>query len=230
MPPMRGILRSVITMEGTQCAAFSRPSTPSRAVSARYPQEETNSARPVRSFSSSSTISTFSWLIPMVVPASSRSCFLAASSAARLQPYAASFLRGKVWRPGPRAAYGQSNARIKIPTRSCQFETGIPPRRKLQPRLTEEAILENRSFSLRLQCVRITRFPAEVFQAVDHALSFGAACVPKRVQARAQIIGGWNVSLYLLDQEPRRRGPVRGSCGVTHLDSCARTKRLESEI
>ena len=35
----------------------------SLAVSAVYPQDETSSARPVRSFSSSSTISTFSWLM-----------------------------------------------------------------------------------------------------------------------------------------------------------------------
>src|SRR6202167_1882471 len=94
MPPMRGILRSVITIEGTHCAAFSRPSTPSRAVSARYPQEKINSARTVRSFSSSSTINTFSWLIPWVLSASSVSCL--AAPAAKLQPYAASFVWGKV--------------------------------------------------------------------------------------------------------------------------------------
>src|SRR5581483_10021863 len=62
-PLMRGILRSVTTMEGDQAVTFSNPSAPSRAVSARYPQAEMSSARPVRSFSSSSTISTFSWLI-----------------------------------------------------------------------------------------------------------------------------------------------------------------------
>src|ERR1039458_9243778 len=74
---MRGILRSVTTIDGVHCAAFSRPSSPSRAVSARYPHEETNSAKPVRSFSSSSTISTLSWLIPVVLAASSMGCFCA---------------------------------------------------------------------------------------------------------------------------------------------------------
>ena len=34
-PPMRGILRSVITIEGDHCVAFSSPSAPSHAVSTR---------------------------------------------------------------------------------------------------------------------------------------------------------------------------------------------------
>ena len=71
IPPMRGILRSVITIEGDHCVAFSSPSAPSRAVSTRNPQEETSSASPDRSFSSSSTINIFSWL--MVVGGSVRS-------------------------------------------------------------------------------------------------------------------------------------------------------------
>src|SRR5580704_17085175 len=70
MPPMRGILRSVITIDGDHWVAFSSPSAPSRAVSTRNPQEPTSSARPERSFSSSSTISTFSWLIGLIVPVS----------------------------------------------------------------------------------------------------------------------------------------------------------------
>src|SRR5436305_10784769 len=60
---MRGILRSLITMDGDHCVAFSRPSAPARAVSTRKPQEDTSSANPDRSFSSSSTISIFSWFI-----------------------------------------------------------------------------------------------------------------------------------------------------------------------
>src|SRR6266550_4345971 len=63
MPPMRGILRSVRTIEGDQLTIFSQPSCPSAALSVRYPQLETSSASPSRSFSSSSTISTFSWVI-----------------------------------------------------------------------------------------------------------------------------------------------------------------------
>src|SRR5690348_11621234 len=63
IPPMRGILRSVMTIEGPHWVAFSRPSAPSRAVSTRKLQDVTSSANPERSFSSSSTISTFSWLI-----------------------------------------------------------------------------------------------------------------------------------------------------------------------
>src|SRR5882672_5276539 len=50
-------------MEGVHCVALSHPSMPSAAVSTRYPHELTNSASPVRSFSSSSTIRTFSWVI-----------------------------------------------------------------------------------------------------------------------------------------------------------------------
>ena len=67
IPPMRGIFRSVITIDGDHCVAFSSPSAPSRAVSTRKPQEDTSSASPERSFSSSSTISIFSWLIGFFV-------------------------------------------------------------------------------------------------------------------------------------------------------------------
>ena len=67
MPPMRGIFRSVMTIEGDHCVALSRPSAPSRAVSTRKPQEDTSSASPDRSFSSSSTISIFSWLIGLLL-------------------------------------------------------------------------------------------------------------------------------------------------------------------
>src|ERR1700730_10290858 len=65
---MRGILRSVMTIDGVHCVALSNPSAPSRAVSTRNPQEDTSSASPDRSFSSSSTINIFSWLICLLVP------------------------------------------------------------------------------------------------------------------------------------------------------------------
>src|SRR5438477_6875648 len=67
MPPIRGILRSVMTIEGAHWLAFSSPSAPSRAVSTRNPHEDTSSANPDRSFSSSSTINIFSWLIGTLV-------------------------------------------------------------------------------------------------------------------------------------------------------------------
>ena len=63
MPSMRGIIRSVTTMVGDQDSIFSSASTPSRAVSHLKPHSVASSARPVRSFSSSSTMSTFSWFI-----------------------------------------------------------------------------------------------------------------------------------------------------------------------
>src|SRR5258708_13606927 len=88
MPPMRGIFISVTTIAGDHCVAFSRPSTPSRAVSLRKPHEETISARPERSFSSSSTINTFSWLIGLKSVSKLRySLKLAVPAKTRLTPH-----------------------------------------------------------------------------------------------------------------------------------------------
>src|SRR5579863_7888539 len=94
---MRGIFRSVITIEGAHCVALSNPSAPSLAVSTRNPQDVTSSAKPERSFSSSSTINTFSWLIGSL-------CLIQRFHYMALIPwsdvessrYAACFLPGKV--------------------------------------------------------------------------------------------------------------------------------------
>jgi len=59
-----------MTIDGAHCVALSNPSAPSRAVSTRNPQEDTSSASPDRSFSSSSTINIFSWFICLFLTSS----------------------------------------------------------------------------------------------------------------------------------------------------------------
>ncbi len=59
MPSRRGIFKSVTTMAGSHASAFSHASTPSRAVSVRYPHPEISSASPASALGSSSAINTF---------------------------------------------------------------------------------------------------------------------------------------------------------------------------
>jgi hypothetical protein len=84
-------------------------------------------------------------------------------------------------------AFSGSAERLGAGSSSCHINLRQgAPAEKLQDGLSDEAILENQTFALRLQWVRIARFPAEIeVTLVILRYLFRAARAPERRQDRA---------------------------------------------